>query len=94
MVDAPQLTWIEVSRSAAQEAVQEHALVLQAVGIPAVTAYGGGQHVLLVRLADAERARAELSKFVGENRGWPPRPAVPEPVSMGIAAAVVFFAAW
>lgn len=91
-MNGPQLTWIEVSRSPDRETVQEHALVLQAVGVPALTAHGAGGHVLIVRLADAERARAELAKFVGENRGWPPPRIVPEPVSTGIAAAALYAA--
>ncbi len=70
--------------------------MLQARGIRSVVApvagASGNQHQLIVPLEDAERARDELRRFTGENRGWPPRPVVSPPVTMGVGAALVYVA--
>lgn len=86
----PQTTWVEVTRSRERRTVQEHALVLQAVGIPSGTAHNGQDHVLVVRMVDAERAQAEIARYDSENRGWPPREAAPAPISLGVHAAIVY----
>lgn len=87
---APPTTWTEVSSSRTREAAEDAALVLEAVGISCGTAQVLGQYVLVVRSADAERARGELEKYTSENRGWPPRAASPRPLSRGVEAAVVY----
>lgn len=89
-VFTPQTTWVEVTRSPQRKPVQDHALVLQAVGIPSGTAHNGTDHVLVVRLEDAERARVELTRYDNENRGWPPRETAPIPISAGVHAAIVY----
>jgi rhomboid protease GluP len=86
----PEITWIEVARVPTREAAAELALVLEAVGLSSGAARAGDEHVLIVRLEAAPRARAELAKYVSENRGWPPRAAVPPPISRGFEAAAVF----
>ena len=84
--------WVEVGRFATAARADEYALVLQAMGIRSAVAENGHQHELLVQLDDAERAREELRKFAGENHGWPPRPVVAPPVTMGLGAALVYVA--
>jgi hypothetical protein len=83
----PPTTWIEVSRSGARKAAEEHALVLEARGIPSGTATAGAETVVIVRLEDAARARAEIEKYIGENRGWPPLPEAPRSIWPGVPAA-------
>lgn len=64
--------------------------MLQAVGVASGTVQNEGQHVLIVRLEDAERARAEIEKYTRENQGWPPREEAPPMISQGVNAAIVF----
>lgn len=90
-MDARTTTWIEVSRSGTRGAAEEHALVLEALDIPSGIANAGGEFVIVVRLEDAPRARAELEKFDRENQGWPPRPQPPQPsIWRGVNAAAVY----
>lgn len=86
----PQITWIEVARVPTRDAAAELALVLEAVGLGSGTARAGDEHLVIVRLEQADRARSELAKYVSENRGWPPRATVPPPISRGFEAAGVF----
>ena len=86
------LEWIAVGRWSTAARADAHALVLQAVGIRSAVVSAGLQHELIVQRADAARARDELRTFAGENHGWPPRPVVSPPVTMGLGAALVFAA--
>lgn len=81
-------TWIEVSCSDARKTVEDHALVLEAAGIACGIAMARGEHVLLVRAADADRAVIELFRFVRENRDPEPasEPHLPLAWSAGAAA--------
>jgi membrane associated rhomboid family serine protease len=90
LVQAPHTAWIEVSRSTARKTIQEHGLVLQAVGVVSGMVYAEGEHVLIVRAEDFERARAEIDKYVRENSGWPPREEAPPVISQGVNAAIVY----
>ena len=83
-------TWTEVSRASTRKASDEHALVLEALGIPTGHAAANGQHVLLVPLEDAERARTELDKYVRENRVRPVQDETPLPIEWGAGAALVY----
>jgi membrane associated rhomboid family serine protease len=89
-LDDKTTTWIEVSRSGTRKAAEEHALVLEAQDIPSGLAVAGGEYVVIVRLDDAARARAEIDKFVRENQGWPPRPEASPPIWRGVNAAGVY----
>ncbi len=86
----PPSTWVEVSRSPARRTAEEHSLVLEARGIANGVGVAFGQHVVLVRVEDAARARAELEKFVRENKDWPPADETPSPVGRSFAAAVAY----
>lgn len=83
-------TWIEVSRSGTRKAIEDHALVLEARGIESGIANAGGRLVLLVRVEDAVRARAELDKYVRENRETPPGEDAPAPLRWSIVAALAY----
>jgi rhomboid protease GluP len=65
------LSWIEIFRSPAPPPCDERALVLLAVGIPAVMWADPGGYSLLVAVQDERRALGELERYVTENR---PRP--------------------
>jgi rhomboid protease GluP len=86
----PQITWIEVARVPTREAAAELALVLEAVGLGSGTARAGDEHVVLVPLEHAARARAELAGYVAENLGWPKQTVASPPISRGFEAAAVF----
>ena len=86
----PETTWVEVARVPTREAVRELALVLEALGLPSGTVHLGEAHLLVARPADADRARAELSKYANENRAGPRRAESPAPVSFGIDTAVAY----
>jgi membrane associated rhomboid family serine protease len=85
-------TWIEVSRAPERKTIDDHALVLEARGIASGTAFAFGQQILLVRVDDAARARAELDKYVRENQSAPPRDEPPQAIRWSIAAALVYVA--
>jgi len=85
-------TWTEVSRSQARKTAEDHALVLEARGIASGVVTVFGQHVVLVGVADAARARAELEKYVRENQDWPPREAARPPIRWSVGAALVYCA--
>jgi membrane associated rhomboid family serine protease len=89
-LDEPQPTWTEVSRTADRRKSREHALVLQAMGIPHGTMPAEGLFLLLVRSDDAERAREQIERYDRENVGWPPREEAPATISDGVRAAVVY----
>jgi rhomboid protease GluP len=90
-LDARTTTWIEVSRSGTRRRAEEHALVLEALDIPSGIANAGGEFVIIVRLEDAVRARAEIDKFDRENLGWPPPSEPPQPsIWRGVNAAAVY----
>lgn len=63
-------TLVAVFRSRLGRRAREHALVLEAVGIPALIAQQAGEHVVAVDPALAERASFELAEYSRENRGW------------------------
>jgi membrane associated rhomboid family serine protease len=83
-------TWIEVSRAEDRKTIDDHALVLEARGIASGTAFAFGKHILLARVAEAERARAELEKYVRENRDQTPGGDTPQPIRWSVAAALVY----
>ncbi len=69
--------WVEVYWSPEPRAGDERALVLLAVGIPAVMSAAAGIYRLWVSPADAARATAELGRYALENRPRP-RPVPPK----------------
>jgi membrane associated rhomboid family serine protease len=83
-------TWTEISRSSARRTAEEHALVLEARGIASGVVSALDQHVVLVRVADADRARTELANYLRENQEQPtvdePRPSL----QWSVAAALVY----
>ena len=84
--DAP---WIEVFRSPTAVRCDERALVLLAVGIPAIMHFEAGVYTVLVAPADAPRATGELERYALENRPSPR----PKPVRLhpdALAAALVY----
>lgn len=83
-------TWIEVSRAGERKTIEDHALVLEARGIASGTAFAMGQQILLVRVEDAVRARAELDKYLRENQQVPLREEPPQPIGRSVAAALVY----
>lgn len=89
---AAETTWTEVSRSRDRRKCDEHALVLQAVGIPCGRMSAEGAWVLLVNETDRERARSELERYERENVGWPPREPYEVPISRGVYSAIVYAA--
>lgn len=91
--------WIVIGRWAAAASADEAALVLHAVGIrSAVTRVEGESpgaddaYELIVPPNDAGFAREQLARFAVENRGWPSRPVLLPPMTMGIGAALVYAA--
>lgn len=89
-VDEPQSIWVEVARDVDPRKSREHALVLQAVGIPHGAIGSEGAQILVVRGEDAARSRLEIERYDRENAGWPPREEVPLAISDGIQAAVAY----
>lgn len=89
-VDEPQSVWVEVARDADPRKSREHALVLQAVGIPHGVIASQGAQLLVVLDGHAENARAEIERYDRENAGWPPREEAPLAISDGIHAAVAY----
>lgn len=83
-------TWTEVSRSRERRKCDEHALVLQAIGIQHGRMSAEGAWVLLVATQDRERARLELERYDRENVNWPPREPRDVPISRGVYAALVY----
>lgn len=87
--------WTEIFRSRNPQECDERALVLLAVGIPALMRAEAGDFLLLVAVPDELRARAELGRYAIENRPRP-RPVPPRlhPGALGSAAgyALVLFA--
>ncbi|HUO81177.1 MAG TPA: rhomboid family intramembrane serine protease [Steroidobacteraceae bacterium] len=82
--------WIEVFRSPSPRDCDERALVLLAVGVPALMSAEHGSFALLVAAPDRPRALAELARYALENR---PRPrALPPRLHPGGAAAAAGYA--
>lgn len=79
-----------MSRTADRRRSQHHALVLTAIGIESGSMVVDGEWIVLARMADADRARAEIARHDEENRGWPPRETHPVPVSQGLYAALAY----
>lgn len=91
-MDEPQSIWVEVARDVDPRKSREHALVLQAMGIPHGTIGSEGAQILVVRGEHAERARSEIERYDRENASWPPREEAPLAISDGIQAAVIYAA--
>jgi membrane associated rhomboid family serine protease len=87
--DAPP-TWIAISYSGSRKTIEDHALVLEARGITSAFAVDRAHQVLMVRVEDAERARAELYRYLRENEGAAPGDDAPQPIERSMAAAVVY----
>jgi membrane associated rhomboid family serine protease len=83
-------TWIEISRAGDRRTAEDHALVLEARGIASGIAVALGQHIVLAPVEDAEKARAEIDKYVRENQLWSQRDQVPETLERSVAAAAVY----
>ena len=86
----PSSTWSEVSRSPQRKQCQEHALVLQAVGIAHGIVESEGAFLVVVRSEVASLAREQIERYEKENVGWPPRETAPESISQGVHAAIVY----
>jgi len=83
-------SWIEIFRSQTPPPCDERALVLLAVGIPAVMWADPGGYSLLVADDDRWRALAEIGRYLAENR---PRPqALPPRLHGGGLAAAAGYA--
>lgn len=90
---------VELFRSANRKRCREYALVLQAMGIPAALVNEAGESVLVVHSSVAPRAADELSRYVDENVGWPPRDELYsnpeagayEAATYGLLALLLFF---
>lgn len=89
-MDEPPATWIAISHAASRKTIEDHALVLEALGITSAIAADRANHVLLVRVEDAERARAELYRYVHENQGVGRSDDAPQPIERSVAAAMVY----
>jgi membrane associated rhomboid family serine protease len=64
--------------------------VLEALGIPNGNATAQGEYVVLVPAEDAARARAELDRYVRENRDRPLRDDAPSTMGWSIGASLVY----
>jgi len=89
--DAP-ATWIAISHAGSRKTIEDHALVLEARGITSAIAVDRASQVLLVRVEDAERARAELYRYLRENQSIGPSDDAPQPIERSVAAAMVYAA--
>lgn len=89
-LDEPQSIWVEVSRDVDPRKLREHALVLQAMGIPNGMIPSEGAHLLLVPREHAERSRGEIERYDRENASWPPREEVPLAISDGIQGSIAY----
>jgi len=87
------IDYVVVLRTRAAQVAREHALVLQATGVPHVRVQEAGHHVLAVEPRHEDRARLELERYARENVGWPPERLTPSYRSDGRLAAVVYAAA-
>jgi len=87
--DAP-ATWIAISHAESRKTIEDHALVLEARGIASAIAVDRAYQVLLVRVEDSERARAELYRYLRENQGFGPSDDFPQPIERSVAAAMVY----
>jgi len=87
--DAP-ATWIAISHAESRKTIEDHALVLEARGIASAIAVDRTYQVLLVRVEDAERARAELYRYLRENQGVGPSDDTPQPIERSVAAALTY----
>jgi membrane associated rhomboid family serine protease len=85
-------TWIEVSRQSARRTAEDHALVLEARGIASGVVSALDQHVVLVRVADAERARTELASYLRENLERPPLDEPRPSLEWSVGAALIYAA--
>jgi rhomboid protease GluP len=83
-------TWIEVSRQSARKTAEDHALVLEARGIASGVVTALDQHVVLVRLVDAERARTELASYLRENLERPALDEPPPELTRSVGAALLY----
>ncbi len=91
MNEAP-ATWIAISHAGSRKTIEDHALVLEARGIASAIAVDRAHQVLLVRVEDAERARAELYRYLSENQGVRPMDDAPQPIERSVVAAMVYAA--
>lgn len=91
MDEAP-ATWIAISHAASRKTIEDHALVLEALGITSAIAVDRAYQVLLVRVGDAERARAELYRYLSENQSVGRSDELPQPIERSVVAAMVYAA--
>lgn len=80
----------EVYRSRRPKRVREHALVLQALGIPFATRQDGGELLIAVPAGMSERASRELAAYQNENRGWPRPDEIPEVLTQELGGVVAW----
>ena len=83
-------TWIEVSRSSERKTAEDHALVLEARGIASGVVLALDQHVVLVRVTDADRARTELANYLRENQERPTHDEPRAALQWSVGAALVY----
>lgn len=83
--------WVVVFSSRRRQECHERAFVLNAVGLPCLIADGPLMSaVLLVPAAEAERARAELQAWEGENRPRPAARSLPEWHGYGVSGVAAY----
>jgi membrane associated rhomboid family serine protease len=83
-------TWIEVSRQSARKTAEDHALVLEARGIASGVVAALDQYVVLVPIADAERARTELASYLRENQERPALDEARPSLQWSVGAALLY----
>ncbi len=92
-VPMPTASWVEVSRQESRRPVEDHALVLQAIGITSVVTQADEGYALLVRAEEADRARIELIRYLRENLEGSQAAAEPQrPLTRALGAALVYVA--
>lgn len=98
----PTTAWTEVARTGTRDEAGDLSFVLDAVGIPSATVLSQDAWLLVAPAQHAERARSEIARYLGENRGpvhgtaravvWPLAPAVEAALVYAIVMLTVFLA--
>ncbi len=83
-------SWVEISRAPSRKTIEDHALVLDALGIPWGIGAADGQHVLVVPAEDSDRAVLELFRYVRENVEAPSLEQTPRPLTRSVGAAAAY----
>jgi len=88
--ELPPGTPLEVARTRRKRQARDWQLVLMAAGVPHGIQQIDGATVLVVPAEAAQRAHRELELFEEENRGWPRAGELPEVLTEGSLAVVVW----